>query len=376
MITFTDNVNFNFNIPQKGLSEHFKEKFHKSLLEDELDGFIRDLEIAWPNSENTFKKHPFIEVGKNNRIEICHKAAPSIFNHILQKYPDLIEKALEIRDAKNCLLFSHFSHFIEFLSVPMYQWWTTLEEDSEILELDMSSIETNLSKDLHSLKELCRTIDNPNLLDYVIALRAYEIPLSSLSTIDLSTHPKEVAFYHHIKQPASSKEFALILSASPESDHNGTLSVSPRLLKTEKEIEKIYHIRYRVLNNTDTIETVNQTILNNKDVKLVFIQGHGSPKKIRLTASLNLDETNIDSIPFDKLASDARIILKACSTGKGEHSLAQNIATAAKRIVFAPNAKSTAEITVYMENGSLGCKSTSRDFTMLRFATDNSNTAK
>lgn len=317
------------------------------------------------------KTSAFIEKGKNERIEFCSDAVYQVLEELVKEYPTLLESVFDVRDANGQLVFAHFIDFLAFMSLPRFQWECYFNGNGGVLHVDIGKIKESLEDDLTSLKYLCNQVVSSDLLEYIIALRAYEAPLDNLQKLDMAKHPKEVAFYLHCRRfnwPSYQK--ALILVADPEADWNEAMTISPRILDFYRQLSNFHQLAYRIISKVGDIEKAfREMLLEGNDVKLLVIEGHGSDTGIQLSSTESINEESLSSIPFYLLPEGTPAILKACSTGKGENPIAQKIANAMQGVVYAPDANSTGHPTLeFKDTAVVGCKSNDPYFNIRRFS--------
>lgn len=337
-----------------------KAKNNKLLTSEEVETFLKKM-----SDDKTCR---FIEDIKNQRIKVCGKAAYEVLNELIKEYPSLLDLVFVVRDAKGQLVFPHFTDFLAFMSLPYFQWTFF---NSENLKIDINRIKDRLEGDLTALRYLCSQIDSrDDLLEHLIALRAYEVPFYDIRELDLTRHPKEVAFYYHCKPFNYSKQLqALILVANPKCDLNEATTVSPRLLDFYRQLAQIYQLSYRVISKTEEIKTIFETLLKGDDTKLLVLEGHGTFKSIQFDSNEFINSDNLSSIPFYLLPEGVQVLLQSCKTGKGENPIAQKIANVVKGLVYAPDANSTGHPKVEIMDGNVvGFKSTDPYFNILQFS--------
>lgn len=105
-----------------------------------------------------------------------------------------------------------------------------------------------------------------------------------------------------------------------------------------RKINNSYDLKYASI---ETAEDACRVIASSKaPIDSLIIQAHGTPNSISLNHNnVDLDKNELNNIwnldCFKNLKKDAVISLYSCSTGEGEDSFAQQLATSSSRIVVA-----------------------------------------
>ncbi len=148
-------------------------------------------------------------------------------------------------------------------------------------------------------------------------------------------------FWHKLEQLNKSKEkdtpIAIILRA--KNDFNGILSAAPAQ-SLLLQIAKTHKLAIQTIEDARQFRAMLSSIGTN--TSLLVIMAHGYPDKIQFGSNTFWSrwlktpfyyKERVAKEDFESLKSDAKIILYACTTGKG---IAQTIANLSNRIVYAP----------------------------------------
>lgn len=108
-----------------------------------------------------------------------------------------------------------------------------------------------------------------------------------------------------------------VLIVKSRLDHNGAIETpSVRELATWRDLTQKYSLH---VENVSSIEEINQAIekviSQGKQIKLLWMNIHGSPKGVLLDARKMTMGSELRQIQFSKLTPDATIFLASCSTG-------------------------------------------------------------
>jgi hypothetical protein len=122
----------------------------------------------------------------------------------------------------------------------------------------------------------------------------------------------------------------------------------------QNQLTQKYYIEYRIIDNVKQISSIFKKLIEeNRKIVLLILEGHGSEDCLQLNKKeeLNLTEHTLSQVNFDLLPEDTSIVLNSCSTGAGANSLAQKIANASSRGVFAPDSMLCGSLKISFDQG-------------------------
>lgn len=262
----------------------------------------------------------------------------AFFSKFLIENPSILLASLAVRDLQGHLVFSNIYQLFSFVCIPSRYPVSIGIDGCKTLWNDSDQVKKNLES-MKILQGVCAKISHPNLLDYMLALHAGRVDFSLVTELD--DHPMENLFRSLFpnKSFLENKQ-ALILRAATNTDYNESFDCSREKVELHRFVTSHFNTTYKVVNSVEDVSKKVNSFAQDQ-IKLLIIEGHGNQECIHLSNEFTptqrtvhyMTEKNVTSALFEKLASDAVIVLCSCSDG-GRSKLADHVAKVTQRVVF------------------------------------------